>query len=216
MTSNPALFRPRTLARGARPARDDRRRKTALRRRLAGGDDECRAGHASRACESYANSGTVRHPRIGGRRHRDRRRDPAQRDCQRSPARRHRGGACRMPRHRSLEQRCATWAPSGARSPMPIRASIFLQHSQRSRRPLRSHRAQDGALFRSASFSSIGTRQSSRPAKSWSAVHIPRPKPGVGLYLKHARVAGDFAIVSVAVSLARDGEVHVAIGGCGP
>ena len=48
------------------------------------------------------------------------------------------------------------------------------------------------------------------------AVHIRRPKPGVGLYLKHARVAGDFAIVSVAVSLARDGEVHVAIGGCGP
>jgi aerobic carbon-monoxide dehydrogenase medium subunit len=48
------------------------------------------------------------------------------------------------------------------------------------------------------------------------AVHIQRPKPGVGVYLKHARVAGDFAIVSVAISLAHDGEVRVAIGGCGP
>ena len=48
------------------------------------------------------------------------------------------------------------------------------------------------------------------------AVHLPKPKPGVGLYLKHARVAGDFAIASIALTLARDGEAHVAIGGCGP
>jgi aerobic carbon-monoxide dehydrogenase medium subunit len=48
------------------------------------------------------------------------------------------------------------------------------------------------------------------------SLEIPKPKPGVGLYLKHARVAGDFAIVSVAVSLAHDGEVRVAVGGCGP
>jgi aerobic carbon-monoxide dehydrogenase medium subunit len=45
---------------------------------------------------------------------------------------------------------------------------------------------------------------------------IPRPKPGAALYLKHARVAGDFAIVSIALSLADDGEVRVAVGGCGP
>jgi aerobic carbon-monoxide dehydrogenase medium subunit len=48
------------------------------------------------------------------------------------------------------------------------------------------------------------------------AVHLPEPKPGVGLYLKHARVAGDFAVASVALSMAKDGEVHVAVGGCGP
>jgi aerobic carbon-monoxide dehydrogenase medium subunit len=48
------------------------------------------------------------------------------------------------------------------------------------------------------------------------SLEIPKPKPGVGLYLKHARVAGDFATVSVAVSLAHDGEVRVAVGGCGP
>lgn len=48
------------------------------------------------------------------------------------------------------------------------------------------------------------------------ALHVAKPKPGVGLYLKHARVAGDFAIASVALSLADDGEVRVAIGGCGP
>ncbi len=54
------------------------------------------------------------------------------------------------------------------------------------------------------------------PGEIVIAVHLPKPKPGVGLYLKHARVSGDFAIVSVAVSLARDGEAHVAVGGCGP
>ncbi|TAK49417.1 MAG: xanthine dehydrogenase family protein subunit M [Xanthobacteraceae bacterium] len=48
------------------------------------------------------------------------------------------------------------------------------------------------------------------------AVHLPKPKPGAGIYLKHARVAGDFAIVSIALSSARDGETHVAVGGCGP
>lgn len=47
------------------------------------------------------------------------------------------------------------------------------------------------------------------------AVHLPKPKPGVGLYLKHARVAGDFAVASIALSVAQDGEVHVAVGGCG-
>ncbi len=54
------------------------------------------------------------------------------------------------------------------------------------------------------------------PGEIVVAVHLRKPKPGVGLYLKHARVAGDFAIVSVAISLTRDGEVRVAIGGCGP
>jgi len=45
---------------------------------------------------------------------------------------------------------------------------------------------------------------------------IPKPKPGDGFYLKHARVSGDFAIVSIALSLADDGEARVAVGGCGP
>ncbi len=54
------------------------------------------------------------------------------------------------------------------------------------------------------------------PGEIAAAIQIRKPKPGVGFYLKHARVSGDFAIVSVAVSLARDGEVRVAVGGCGP
>ena len=54
------------------------------------------------------------------------------------------------------------------------------------------------------------------PGEIVSAIEIAKPKPGVGLYLKHARVSGDYAIVSVAVSLARDGEVRAAVGGCGP
>ncbi len=54
------------------------------------------------------------------------------------------------------------------------------------------------------------------PGEIVSAIDIAKPKPGVGLYLKHARVSGDYAIVSVAVSLAWDGEVRVAVGSCGP
>jgi aerobic carbon-monoxide dehydrogenase medium subunit len=54
------------------------------------------------------------------------------------------------------------------------------------------------------------------PGEIVVAFAIPKPKAGVGLYLKHARVSGDFAIASVALSLAHDGEVRVAIGGCGP
>lgn len=49
-----------------------------------------------------------------------------------------------------------------------------------------------------------------------AALEIRKPKAGIGRYLKHGRVSGDFAIVSVALSLARDGEVRVAVGGCGP
>jgi carbon-monoxide dehydrogenase medium subunit len=54
------------------------------------------------------------------------------------------------------------------------------------------------------------------PGEVIVAAHLPKSKPGIGLYLKHARVAGDLAIASVALCLARDGEAHVAVGGCGP
>lgn len=57
------------------------------------------------------------------------------------------------------------------------------------------------------------------PGELVIAVHLPAPRPGVGLFRKFARVAGDFAIVSVALAAARrDGglAVRVAIGGCGP
>lgn len=52
-----------------------------------------------------------------------------------------------------------------------------------------------------------------------TAVYLPSPLPGVGLYKKFARVSGDFAIASVALAVARDGgkvSVRIAIGGCGP
>jgi carbon-monoxide dehydrogenase medium subunit len=52
-----------------------------------------------------------------------------------------------------------------------------------------------------------------------AAVHLPPPQPGAGVYRKFARVAGDFAIVSVALAVAR-GEggvaVRVAVGGSSP
>jgi carbon-monoxide dehydrogenase medium subunit len=54
------------------------------------------------------------------------------------------------------------------------------------------------------------------PGELVVAIHLPRPKSGAGRYLKLARVSGDYATVSVAVSLANDGEARVAVGGCGP
>jgi len=54
------------------------------------------------------------------------------------------------------------------------------------------------------------------PGEIVISFEIPKPKPGTGFYLKHARVAGDFAIVSIALALADDGAARVAVGGCGP
>lgn len=52
-----------------------------------------------------------------------------------------------------------------------------------------------------------------------TAVYLPPPKPGVGLYKKFARVSGDFAITSVALAVARAERglsVRITVGGCGP
>ena len=52
-----------------------------------------------------------------------------------------------------------------------------------------------------------------------TAVLLPAPRPGAGIYHKLARVSGDYATVSVAVSAERMGEgcaLRVAIGACGP
>jgi carbon-monoxide dehydrogenase medium subunit len=58
------------------------------------------------------------------------------------------------------------------------------------------------------------------PGELVVAIHLPRPESGIGFYDKLARVSGDFAIVSVALSVARANgacaRVGLAIGGCGP
>jgi carbon-monoxide dehydrogenase medium subunit len=58
------------------------------------------------------------------------------------------------------------------------------------------------------------------PGELVVAIHLPRPSSGIGLYDKLARVSGDFAIVSVALSVAREkgkgARVGLAVGGCGP
>lgn len=54
------------------------------------------------------------------------------------------------------------------------------------------------------------------PGELVTAVLLPAPAAGTGLYHKLARVAGDFATVSVALTAAPSGEVTLAIGGCGP
>ncbi len=57
------------------------------------------------------------------------------------------------------------------------------------------------------------------PGELVTAVYLPPPRAGVGLYKKFARVAGDFAIASVALAAARAERglaVRIAIGGCGP
>ena len=55
-----------------------------------------------------------------------------------------------------------------------------------------------------------------KPGELVTAVLLPAPAGGIGLYHKLARVAGDFATVSVALTAAQTGEVTLAIGGCGP
>jgi len=58
------------------------------------------------------------------------------------------------------------------------------------------------------------------PGEMVTAVLLAPPAPGLGTYDKLCRVAGDYAIVSVALSVAwRDGaceHVGLAVGGCGP
>ena len=49
-----------------------------------------------------------------------------------------------------------------------------------------------------------------------AAVHLSPVGAGVGIYHKLARVAGDFAIVSVAVVRHEEGQVRAAVGACGP
>lgn len=58
-----------------------------------------------------------------------------------------------------------------------------------------------------------------QPGEMVSAVRLPAARPGVGLYHKFARVAGDYATASVALTMVRDGSgvaTRVAIGSCGP
>jgi len=55
------------------------------------------------------------------------------------------------------------------------------------------------------------------PSEIVVAVHLPPADArGAGVYVKHARVAGDYATASVAACLRGDGAVSVAVGGCGP
>lgn len=54
------------------------------------------------------------------------------------------------------------------------------------------------------------------PGEIVAAVHLPPAVDGVGVYHKLARVAGDFAVVSVALTIRRDGDVRAVIGACGP
>jgi carbon-monoxide dehydrogenase medium subunit len=56
-----------------------------------------------------------------------------------------------------------------------------------------------------------------KPGELVTAVLLPALKPGsVGVYIKHARVAGDYATASVAACLEAGGAMHVAVGACGP
>ncbi len=57
------------------------------------------------------------------------------------------------------------------------------------------------------------------PGEVVTAVILPPGEAGIGRYKKLARVAGDFAIASIALAIAQRGSaisVRVAVGGCGP
>jgi aerobic carbon-monoxide dehydrogenase medium subunit len=54
------------------------------------------------------------------------------------------------------------------------------------------------------------------PGEVVTAVHLPLAAAGSGVYHKLARVAGDFAVVSVAIAAQADGRIRAVIGACGP
>jgi carbon-monoxide dehydrogenase medium subunit len=55
------------------------------------------------------------------------------------------------------------------------------------------------------------------PGEIVTAVFLPPPRAGgAGLYVKHSRVAGDYATASVAACAFGDGRIGVAVGACGP
>jgi len=55
------------------------------------------------------------------------------------------------------------------------------------------------------------------PGELVTAVLLPRTDSGAaGVYIKHARVSGDYAIASVAACRLPDGRLSIAVGGCGP
>lgn len=57
------------------------------------------------------------------------------------------------------------------------------------------------------------------PGEIVTAVLVPPVRHGLGIYRKFARVTGDFAIASVALSVSREARgyaLRIAIGGCGP
>lgn len=54
------------------------------------------------------------------------------------------------------------------------------------------------------------------PGELVSAVLLPTPRAGYSRYHKLARVAGDYAIASVAIARTDEGAVRVAVGACGP
>lgn len=54
------------------------------------------------------------------------------------------------------------------------------------------------------------------PGDLVTAVLLPKPGGGRGLYLKHCRVVGDYATASIAIRMDRSGRMRAAVGGCGP
>jgi carbon-monoxide dehydrogenase medium subunit len=55
------------------------------------------------------------------------------------------------------------------------------------------------------------------PGEMVTAVLLPAPQAGAhGVYIKHARVAGDYAIASVAACVSGQGRIRVTVGACGP
>jgi aerobic carbon-monoxide dehydrogenase medium subunit len=55
-----------------------------------------------------------------------------------------------------------------------------------------------------------------QPGELVAAVILPRPSPGYGRYHKLARVAGDYATVSIALAAGAGNALRIAVGACGP
>ena len=210
------LHRPETLGEAVGLLTSRRRHKAARGRRQSGGDAQCAAGRAVGACQPGAGERTARQQGSCRWNAAARCDDAAPRACRACVARWSARRAASRRRAQSPIRLSAPWERSAARSPSTIRARIIRRpwwHCRR--RSSWSERLEHGSCLPLNSLL-IGTPRRCRPM-SWSPRSISPPVGGgAGVYHKLARVAGDFAIVSVAIVRHGEGRVRAVIGACGP
>ena len=181
-------------------------------RPLAGGATlvammNARVARAAGARQPVAHRRAARHPQRGRRRRAHRRLHAPRRDGRLRPAARHRAASCARPPRRSPTRPSATWARSAARSRSPIPGLDYPPALVAAGAVDRDRRVRAGAAGSPrADFFVDWYTTALEPGEIVTAVLLPRAQPGGAAYVKHARVAGDYATASAAVCIDADGR----------